>query len=244
VNLKRLAATAIAVLALSAQAQAGAIVTETLNGTITGGVDSLGFFGTAGADLTGDAIALSFIFDTGLLNTAATNGTNGSSYSTAPEAQTYNDYANDASVSLSMTIGGETVTQTDNSSSSMGEIFDCGASGGYCLNDVLEVFVDNYADGSYAAVELNGSYGPIGSLTQANVDSYVAALGDFVNFGGYGLPPSNVGLLVGAGSENDGISFDLTSSPEPATWLSLGFGLFAVALHKFRLARRTAQYRI
>ena len=118
-NLKRLAATAIAVLALSAPAQAGAIVTETLNGTITGGVDSLGFFGTAGADLTGDAIALSFIFDTGLLNTAATNGTNGSSYSTAPEAQTYNDYANDASVSLSMTIGGETVTQTDNSSSSM-----------------------------------------------------------------------------------------------------------------------------
>src|ERR1017187_5598756 len=96
-------AVAVAALAFTGVAQADTVISLTLNGTVTGGIDSEGLFGAQYADLTGDAVTLFFSYDIDSLNLAATNHTAGSGYVLLPGSyEYYFDYANDDAVTESV----------------------------------------------------------------------------------------------------------------------------------------------
>ena len=58
----------IAALAFTGVAQADTVISLTLNGTVTAGIDSEGLFGAQYADLTGDAVTLFLSYDVDSLN--------------------------------------------------------------------------------------------------------------------------------------------------------------------------------
>src|ERR1017187_1648656 len=117
-------AVAVAALAFTGVAQADTVISLTLNGTVTGGIDSEGLFGAQYADLTGDAVTLFLSYDVDSLNLAATNHTAGISYVMSPGSnEYYYDYANENAVTESVAIGAHTVPMSNDSASSPMTVF-------------------------------------------------------------------------------------------------------------------------
>jgi hypothetical protein len=71
-----LRAAALSALLLSPVAAGATIVTGSFTGTMSGGTDTTGVFGTPGADLTNDTVTGSFTYDTNLFSQVVSGGTN------------------------------------------------------------------------------------------------------------------------------------------------------------------------
>jgi len=222
-KLKLLAAAAMATVALSGVARADLIISENLNGTITQGIDTIGLFGTAGADLTGQAVNVFFSYDIDTLNADA-------SYANNTGHEQYSDSVADSSVTETVTINGQTASQTNSAAGSQAQVLGCDS--GWCGQSELETYA--LASGSsLIASYLFGSYEfPLGSLAnQSAIDAYVAALTDYsVN----SAVASNGFVTIQSGVMADNLSFNVSSTPEPATWISFGLGLLGAALTKYR----------
>ena len=146
-----LTAVAIVAVAFSGVAHAS-VVTETFTGFINSGTDNGGNFGVAGASLTGDTIAFSFSYDTGLLQADVNAGTDGSAEYLYPGTDdVYVDYAGDSAFSESVTINSQTVTIANSDSNpNYGAIEDCTpACGGSDFSTLVQL-----GSGAYLEIDL------------------------------------------------------------------------------------------
>ncbi len=197
-------------------AQADTIVSEALTGTtiVSGSynnIDNLGVFGPAGADLTGSAIQVTFSYDVDLMNTAATNATNGSSYALASGYEAWGDYANDGAVSQRVTIDGNTYSQANTSPPSTGSVETYGW---------FELLDQNDSSFAYISTVLQGStsVAPGQAGVQAAVDAFVSS------------EPTVYIHICSNISDCDVFAASLSSAaPEPSTFVMLS-GLVVVAL--------------
>jgi hypothetical protein len=223
-----LTAVAIAAAAFSGVAQAS-VITETFTGLINGGIDNGGNFGVAGASLTGDTIAFSFSYDTGLLQADVSAGTDGSVEQLAPGFyDDYYDYAGDSAFTESVTINSQTVTIANSDSNpNYGALQDCmpacGASdlstlvqvgsGAYLEFDLTTTQDYSTGDNLFSQTEVNALVG--GGVTTASIE-----LGDDVFSDSLFIGNVNV------------------ETPEPTTWISLALGFGVVGLRKRRRGAR------
>jgi hypothetical protein len=213
------AITALSAVSITA-AQADIIVSAALTGTtiVSGGynnIDKLGVFSSAGTDLTGSAIQVTFSYDVDLLNAAATNAINGSSYVLASDYEAWSDYANDGAVSQSVTIDGETYSQANSSPPSTGSVETYGW---------LELLDQNDSGFAYISTVLQGSatIAPGQTGTQAALDAFV------------GSEPTIYIHICSDVSDCDVFAANLSSAaPEPSTFAMIG-GLVVVALGRRR----------
>src|SRR5262245_4685876 len=79
------------------------IVTVTVSGTITDGVDVTGAFGTPGSSVTGDSYVIVYTFDTSIGATSSTNASGGTSQNSLSP-----------SLSTTVTINGQNFTFVGN----------------------------------------------------------------------------------------------------------------------------------
>jgi hypothetical protein len=82
------------------------VITETVSGTIGGGIDYAGIFGPPGANLTGDAATVTYMFDPTLL------AADGFYEATAPTLESLYGFTNDEAITNLITVNGTTYTQT------------------------------------------------------------------------------------------------------------------------------------
>lgn len=220
----------LAALTFGGVARADVYISDTVNGSVTSGIDYLGYFGAPDADLTGAAVSYTFSYDFTSLAAAAAAGTNGSVYSNfLPFDQFYVDYANDAAETESVTIDSHTVSVTSNFSASAGVI-------GFLSDNpnhppILTSYVQNLTTGAIVESDLFGVNNfPANSLgDQAAVNAFIAAP---TNFDGYG----NQLFDLSDGSSTDFIyaNTSLAPAPEPSLWFSLALGFGGMVLVKTR----------
>jgi hypothetical protein len=212
----------------------GTIISETLTGTITGGFDSganganddADIFG--GGNLYGATATMSFSYDIDALNTAATNGTNGSQYVLLPGAyEYYRDFTDDGSVTFSVTIGAMTDAFSNNHPSNIFNsalIENCNSSPSGCGRPLLDIA------GTTGQLIFEGiTTLPLGQLgNQADIQDFLSqSTNGYMNLSG-----PTLGANV-----DDELNVQITSAsdtPEPTTWNLVALGLGGVA----RLKRR------
>jgi hypothetical protein len=213
-----LTAATLAALTLSGIARADVYISETINGTVASngilgfGIDFLGDFGPAGADLTGAAVSLSFSYDYTEILDAPING---------PDA---------ADVTDSVTINNQTVSFTNNFPGSFGGVTDyLGVLGG--TPPTLVTGIENSTNTPYVSIFVFGANNlPLADVgDQAAVDAFIATPGSFMGGNEY--------IQISNGTSNDEINVVSTSStttPEPASRIPLALGLGGIAVLKFR----------
>lgn len=227
-----LSVAAIAAVVFSGAAQAG-VISETFTGFISSGTDSLGYFGTAGTNLAGDAVTFSFTYDAGLLKADVDAGTDGSYIGLVPSNyEAYVDYAGDSAVTDSVTINSHMVTISNSPSNAGYGIVQgcteavCGGGGGLISSEAVN------ASGAYVEpfVYIAQTYSTSDDLlSQAVVDALVG--------GGVTGGIVFVGNGVNGETLNIGSVYVESSTPEPTAWISLALGFGAVSLLKLRRKR-------
>lgn len=237
-KLALLPAMALAAAALSGSASA-ATITETIQSTIAAGppidgdatgVDLAGLFGPTGASLVGDAVTFSYSYDPVLMTA---NGQYSTSTSFGIPSEQIYDYANDSAVTVSVTINSQTYSMTSNDDTleyATDYLFDG--------NTYSEVGVESQDGGSYAGEELGSAAIPftLGEIyNQSFDDGMVGSL----------LPTSYIDVGSFSGGQDILYLTPATSSasatPEPATWISLAFGVAAFLIGQPRNIRAVSQ---
>jgi hypothetical protein len=220
-----LTAVAFAAIAFSGVAQA-AVITENFTGFINSGSDSVGAFGTAGANLAGDTVTFSFSYDTGLLQAADTAGTNGSGeYSYPSYYDQYVDNAEDGAIAESVTINSQTLAMASNAGS--GSVYGCTAA--YCggAGGQFITYAVNASSNAYIETNLYANYSTGDDLlSQTEIDALV------------GGEVATGTIYIDNGSAQDLLAISNVSAesatPEPTTWVSLALGFGMVGLVKRR----------
>lgn len=233
-----LSAVTLAALAFSGIARADVYVSETINGTVAGNngitspIDYQGYFGPAGADLTGAAVSLTFTYDyTGILATP---------YSPLPNSGFPN-----GDVTESVTINNQTVSVTNNFPGSIGGVADYyGVPNG--TPPTLILGIDNTEShgcclgGTYLDIFVFGANNlPLADVgDQAAVNAFIATPGSF--YGGNEYIEFGDGSSAPTGESFDDFNVINNSSattPEPTLWFPLTLGLGGIAVLKFRRRR-------
>lgn len=234
---------AVSAVAFTGLAQAGAfapgddIISETLTGTITGGLDSgdgtyddAHLFNVGGGSLLGAPVSITFSYDATYI---AANGV----YYNDLVGMSYDGIASDPSpYQISVTIGGTAFSP----------------SGTYFEDTELSLSSDASSQGAVnegltAAEDLSGNLIEFAAgnldpaITGFDVDQQAdvsAMFGDPSD--AYVLEATTCGLNCGAATDILFASLSPSSgTPEPTTWLSLATGLCGLALLRFRRGRRS-----
>jgi len=219
---------AVVTLAINGVVQGDNIITEGFSGTIAdgdngglqGANDVADFFG--GGNLYGNQVTLSFSYDT---DTLAANG----AYVLQPSFDFYSEPANDA-ISLGVSINSENYAYAEvpSPASATDEVEDC-LSG--CGSPLLRVFIGS---SNISGQNINGQAAeaffliystatlPLGSLASQS------AIQNFIN----DATTATVLLYSSAAGQEETYTVDISSTPEPGTWLLLAIGIGGVVLLK------------
>lgn len=217
-NLKAVLAGAGAVLALSTAAEA-AIVITTYEGTIVGGQDVTGLFGTPGVDLTGLAYSATFTIDTSINRTTGADG-NG------PFDEVISNGLGSPFVTASFTVGSATID--------LPEPADFGA----VARDAVQFLHNSLGQYSY-------TFNFISPDAPALLDTPFSAVGTASSYGSVYLYTAGFADLDFYADTNiEAISSRVVSAgvPEPTTWtlMILGFMGAGAALRQSKALAQAA----
>ena len=220
--------------ALLAGASPGsANVTVTYSGTLTSGYDATGLFGTAGANLAGDAFTFQYVFDPTVGNTGSSaiwNYAFGGAY----------DGAASPISSAVVTIKG--IGASIGLPSYFGEI--SGYDNSY-FSEQYATAISSNGDGSYNFIN-SYIYDYTGSIPAATVGPlvYAAGLQDFWYAAFQIYAANNMSAAFGYGDVSTLIIVDppggFEGAPEPSTWAMLALGFAGLGLAGARARRRAA----
>ena len=217
-------AAVLAALTLSGMARAD--ISETINGTVLDGIDNLGDFGPAGADLTGAAVSLTFSYNYGQLVAD-------SSYFNEGFVEFYNDYAVDGAVTESVTIDNRIVSVTNSFPGSVGSVANY-LSAATPPTLIASIYNASPPGNDFIALFVFGANNlAVGNLgDQGAIDAFISTPGSF-NGGNEHIQLSN-----SAGTVYDFIDVSSVVTPEPTLWVPLALGLGGMAVLKFRRRER------
>jgi len=231
-----LAAVATAVLAFGGTANAETI-SYILTGTITGGEDgglngaddTQGLFG--GENLTGATVTLSLSYDTDLLQLAAINDTNGSTYFENPGTnEFYQDYASDGAITESVTINGQTYALSNDEKSPLltGTLESCNISS--CNSSQL-----------YSGVNANNNDPSLGLTLSSSTDIPTGDLGDPAAIQAFMATISGgfIQILSTPSLQADNLTLDdisASATPEPTAWSLTALAIVSAAVLRRRKA--------
>lgn len=239
----RCAIGACAAVALTAGSASAAIMSATYEGTITSGVDEEGYFGAAGALMSGKSYAVTYIYDT-------TVGTyNGGPQGYGVQADLFFGQPLPLK-SMSATINGNTLTVLPSDFDST-EGFgwtnyatDLLALGALYNSGVLNLYRPNFHFAFFSLLKTNDAL-PLDldtPFTATGLDTG-EALAQFLLPGGTSESALKTGdyLLTGSAAKLTVTRLDTPGAvPEPATWALMisGFGLAGASLRARRATRR------
>lgn len=225
------AAAGIAVIVCASSVSA-AIVDVKYTGSVVGGTDFGGIFGTPGADLSGAVFAADFVFDT-------TKGITSSpiypNYNRTYGGPVYSSWAASPALQWSVTINGKTSAEMD------------GGYGGQIMGASSYPYEQNQqyqeaysSNGSFLYLGMANAFAMTAGDIPATIDDpFTFNLGP--NDFGYGLMSitDSTGATAEAGFLPTTLTYTVDSVPELSTWMMLVLGFAGLGVAGYR-SRRSA----
>lgn len=248
--------TAVAMLAGISSASAD-IITVTWSGTVSGGSDVNGYFGTAGKDLTGQAFTATFVFDSGTAGSVLQqlgdiqNLFGGASFNNSNPMLTTTFAPTTPLQSSTLVINGKSVS--GGTGQAIDSFLTAGAGGGvngsraYSSNfstSVLNSSAPTFAQSDEMKFGLVGNTtGPIAgfpiSIDQDGTYTLGAGVRDDISFfvrNGEDLNFSPLSVTVD-------VTASVAAVPEPSTWAMMALGFAGLGLLSYRRGGR-AKFRV
>jgi hypothetical protein len=196
------------------------IVTETYTGTVSGGLDAAGLFGSKNADLLGLSYTATYVFDTAVPTAAH--------ISTGNDFSTYGGGVNTPAVSAAMTINGHTFT----TNGSFHAELDASniSSGSFRTYAQADPAFGSQFDNFLSTQDPAAPYPT--SLTSPFTYTY-HAVGSSSAYGSFKIGGDSLSLSPTTVTLTDGV-------PEPSTWAMMILGFVGISFMAYRRTSKPA----